>query len=168
MSSIKLRKASVIDLPFIFYLMYDGSIDGAFTGSFVSRHGSVYLFSYLIRSFIPFKSYLFKTLFIEEVFVYGDNQYDFGFIITITEPQKNNEPKHITICATAIKPQHRKKGLGKMMIKSFLESLDPNTEVHAYCTKYSKVMQIIFRKLKFIRDTKRENQLEHFYIIIQN
>ena len=166
MTNIELRKASLIDLPFIFYQMYDGSINGAFSDSFISRHGLVSLFSFLIRFFIPSKSCLFKTSSIQEAFIYGDNQCDFGFIITIAKPKKNNESQYITIVAAGIQHQHRVKGLGQMMIKSFLESLDPNTEVHAYCTKYSKVMQHIFRKHKFIRDTKRETHLEHFYLIV--
>lgn len=168
MHNIKLRKASFLDLPFIFYQIYDDSLDGVFADRFNSRKGLVILFSFLFAYLIPFKRYLFNTSKIQEAHVYGDNQYDFGFIITQILQQKNNASKEVTIVATAIRPSHRGKGLGKMMIKSFMESLDNNTVVHAYCTKYARTMQHILRKLKFIRDKNHVAGLEHFYMVIHH
>ena len=138
------RKAGVLDLPFIFNLIIDGSIDGSFTECLLTSSGTIFLFMYLLLRLLPLPFVIRKY---NKIKIFKNEQNDLGFLDSSEEKKLNSQK--IELCA--IKHVFRNNGVGTLMIQLYLESLPKNIEVQAYCTKYAKTMQHILKKLGFRR-----------------
>ena len=144
MDNFQFRKANLLDLPFIFNLLLDGSIEGCFTERFLTGAGAFDIFTFLFLHLLPvinrlgkFKRY--KTL------IFTRKQTDLGFLIINTL----GSSQVIEFCA--IEHAHKGQKNGTLMIKLFVEFSPKNTEIVAYCTKFSRPMQHILKKLGFSR-----------------
>lgn len=158
----KLCKASLLDIPFIFHLIQDGSLSGSFSDSNLTSKGYITVFSSLFldvlhsRRFVKHKTHDIRLL------ILIHNNENIGFI-KITSPFTNENVQVIDLCA--IKPEHRNQKHGTQLIRMVIEDSPSGTEIFALCTKYSRAMQRIFKNLKFRRDKKTNNlRLESYRI----
>ena len=142
----KFRKAGVLDTPFIFELIQEGSLNGFFNEYLMTSKG--YIFT-LLELFLDMLRPLRRMLRKEDIqiLIFTLNDQDIGFI---------KIQFHLTgeqgICLCAITPPHRNHKHGSQMIRMYLETLPVDTVVIAYCSKYARTMQCVLRKQKFQRD----------------
>lgn len=144
-----LRKAGLLDISFIFYLIMDGSFEGSFADSFLTSNGYFFALIYLLLAVLrPFRFFKHNE---EEgkLFIFTLADEDIGFL-KIKHGSQVGHAQVIDLCA--IVPEQRNQKHGTQMIRTYLDTLPVGTEVIAYCTKYSRAMQHIFVKQKFIRD----------------
>ncbi|MFJ2989267.1 GNAT family N-acetyltransferase [Collimonas sp. NPDC087041] len=153
-----IHDAGLLDIPFIFDLIVRGSMDGSFTDAFISSSGYFTILSSLFlshRFFLKLKSICSRNderfyHMRKELLIFSDHGEPIGFLQVINYQDKNNNfYKLIDLCA--IKYGLRGQGYGKCMISKFLEMQPPDTEIRAYCNKYAKGMQHIFKKMHFRR-----------------
>lgn len=144
-----LRKAGLLDISFIFYLIMDGSFEGAFTDLFLTSNGYFLALIYLLLAVLRPLRFLKYNKEVGELFIFTLNDEDIGFL-KIKKISQVGHAQVIELCAIA--PEQRNQKHGTKMIRTYLDSLTIGTEVMAYCTKYSRAMQHIFVKQQFIRD----------------
>lgn len=143
-AAARLRKASLFDLPYIYYLLIDGAVDGAFAARLLTGRGNVQLFIILLMNLLPFGKLLGK-LKIYEFLMFGNEQVDVGFIGISTVESRSN----VIIQFFAIGHEHRKQGNGYLMLNRYIESLPANAKIAAYVTKYAVGMQHILAQTGF-------------------
>ncbi|GAC1316884.1 MAG: hypothetical protein NVSMB28_03580 [Collimonas sp.] len=159
LTDFSIRDAGILDIPFIFDLIVRGSMEGAFTDSFLSSVGYIAVLSSLFASvrffsklqmLWPANRHRVKYKCSKEllVFIYQDNPIGFLEIKTV---QEENEDTVKLIDKCAIKDQFRGKGHGKNMLDLFIARQSADTAILAYCNKYAKSMQHIFRRMHFRR-----------------
>jgi len=143
------RKATVLDIPYIFGLIQEGSLIGSFTNSLMTSKGYRFTLKSLFLDVIPllriFVTHTEKT----KLNVFSLNNKEIGFI-RISQPTNNENVQVIELCA--IDPVHRNQNYGATMLQMYLDSLPNGTEVIAHCTKYSRAMQHLLIRKKFLRD----------------
>lgn len=144
------RKASVLDVPFIFSLLQEGSFSGSFANFLMSRNGYFYTLKSLLPEVLSPLRWFKKTQ-ESNLFIFTLNNEDIGFIKTSTPPNAG-QARAIDLCA--IVPEFRNQKHGTQMIRMYIDTLPSGTEVIAYCTKYSRAMQHILIKQKFRRNRK--------------
>lgn len=167
-SNTSIHDAGFLDLPFIFDLIVRGSLDGSFGASVISSSGYISLLLSLfmsLRFFSKLKSLRSRKnerpyRIDKELLIFSDHNEPVGFLQVRTfQDESRNIFKIIDTCA--IKYERRGQGYGKCMISQFLEMQPAGTEFWAYCNKYAKSMQHIFKNMHFRRTSVR-NGLEQY------
>jgi hypothetical protein len=143
------RKATLLDIPYIFNLIQDGSFSGSFTQFLMTSKGYYYILRELFPDVLKL-SQIFKTE-KTSLFIFTLNNDEIGFLKIKTELGMGNV-QIIELCS--INPELRNQRHGSQMIHMYIESLPEGTEIIAYCTKYSRAMQHVLVKQKFKRDRK--------------
>ena len=147
----KFRKTSLLDIPFIFDLIQDGSQVGSFAEKYLTAKGAVHVLSMLLLDVLAPHRYIEREGYDIKLLIFALNNEDVGFM-KIRLRFTDHNIYEIDICAIA--PEYRNQKIGSQMIRMFIEDLPSGAEVAAYCTKYSKAMQHIFKMQKFLRDKK--------------
>jgi len=155
------RKAGVLDIPYIFGLIQEGSLIGSFPNSLMTAKGYAFLFKDLFEDVVPLLRIFHNKTQQAKLYVFCLNNEEIGFI-KIGLPTNNENFQEIELCA--IDPKHRNQHYGAKMLHMFLEELPNGTKVVAHCSKYSRAMQHILIREKFCRD-KRSFPLECFRLI---
>lgn len=152
------RKAGVLDIPYIFTLLQEGSFIGSFSNFLMTSKGYFLVLKMLFSEMLPLR--LFKSKQEEgQFYIFSLDRQDIGFI-KIKTLLFAGGLQVIDLCA--IDPALRNQKHGSQMIRMYLESLPAGTDVIAYCTKYSRAMQHILARQKFRRD-KRSFRLECYH-----
>jgi hypothetical protein len=141
-----LRKASLLDISFIFYLIMDGSFEGSFADFFLTSNGYFFALIYLLLAVLLPLRFL-KDKKEGKLFIFTLNDEDIGFLKI---KYLDERTQLIDMCAIVREKRNEKHGT--QMIRMYLDNLRIRTEVIAYCTKYSRAMQHIFVKQQFKRD----------------
>lgn len=161
-----IHDAGFLDIPFIYDLIIRGSMDGSFTEAILSSKGYLAILFTLFLSLRLFGKLKFLrsrkpeqlNCISKELLIFSDHDEPIGFLKIATYRDVNrNIIKLIDLCA--IKYELRGQGYGKRMINQFLEMQPAGTEFWAYCNKYAKSMQHIFKAMHF-RRTSVGNGLE--------
>ncbi len=158
LTDFSIHNASILDIPFIFDLIVQGSLEGSFTDSFLSSKGHIAILLSLLAS-VRFFSRL-KILWPtnrkrakhihDELLVFFYKDSPIGFLQIKTSQEENGcIIKLIDKCA--IKNEFRGQGHGKNMINLFIAMQSADANFFAYCNKYAKSMQHIFRQVYFRR-----------------
>lgn len=147
----KFRKASLLDIPFIFDLIQDGSQMGSFAEKYLTSKGWVNVLRMLILDVLTPHRYIEHEGYDVKLLIFTLNNEDVGFM-KIKPRFTDRDIYEIDICAIA--PEYRNQKLGSQMIRMFIEDLPSGAEVVVYCTKFSRAMQHILKMLKFQRDKK--------------
>lgn len=147
----KFRKASLLDIPFIFDLIQDGSQMGSFAERNLTSKGWVYVLRMLILDVLAPQRYIEHEGYDTKLLIFTLNNEDAGFM-KIKPRFTDRNIYEIDICAIA--PEYRNQKIGSHMIRMFIEDLASGAEVVVYCTKFSRAMQHILKMLKFQRDKK--------------
>lgn len=148
----QLRRARLLDVPFIFNLIQDGSSSGVFSNEYLTPKGCATLFKSLIcdNAFIlnPTKipiSFQQKS----SIYLLIENDQDtLGFV------QLGSDsicPNKIFIEKFSIAPKFRKQGYGRKMLQSIVELLRTRYSLIAYCTPQAKVMKHLLKTTRFER-----------------
>ena len=147
----RFRKAGLLDIPLIFDLVQDGSQIGSFAEKFATSKGWVYLLRMLILDVLAPHRFVVDEGYDIKLLIFTLNNEDVGFM-KIKSQFTDRYIYEINLCA--ISQEHRNQKNGSQMIRMFIEDLPSGAEIYAYCTKYSRAMQHIFRMLKFQREKK--------------
>ncbi|MFC5475261.1 hypothetical protein [Paraherbaspirillum soli] len=145
------RRANLLDLPFVFNLVYEGSREGSFSDRMLSATGYVYILRLLLSDVLSLPHFIKPKTSDSQLFIFELNQEAIGFIQIISDQSKAGLPqKTISMCSIA--HAYRDQQHGTQMIRMFMETVPDGTEVIGYCTKYARRMQSVFKKLKFKKD----------------
>ena len=156
----KFRKAGLLDIPFIFELIQEGSLNGVFNESLMTSKGYIFtLFELYLDVLRPLRIMVRKEDI--KLLIFTLNDQSIGFIKIHFQFTGEQE---ISLCS--ITPPHRNHKHGSQMISMYLETLPTGTVVIAYCTKYSRAMQQILKKLKFQRG--KNSSLNECYRFTKN
>lgn len=156
----KFRKASLLDIPFVFEHVQDGSQRGSFTLKFMTSKGWVKLLNMLILDVLAPHRFFAKGGYDIKLLIFTLNKEDVGFM-RIKYALTDKEVYEIDLCA--IDQERRNQKIGSQMIRRFVEDLPSGAEISAYCTIYSRAMQHILKKMKFKRDKKHSlNHADHY------
>ncbi|WP_211464422.1 GNAT family N-acetyltransferase [Collimonas silvisoli] len=158
LTDTSIHDASILDIPFIFDLVVRGSLDGAFTDSFLSSTGYIAALLSLFASIRFFSKLQFlwprnkkHSKDVErELLVCTYQGEPIGFLQIKTFQEKDGSVVKI-IDKCAIKYELRGQGHGKNMINLFVAMQPANTKLIAFCNKYAQSMQRIFRRMHFRR-----------------
>ena len=144
MDNFQFRKANLLDLPFIFNLLIDGSREGSFTDRFLTGAGTSSIFTFLFLRLFPFTASWgkFKRF---KILIFIKKQTELGFLIF----NVSGNIQVIEFCA--IEHEHRGQKNGTLMIKLFIETIPKNSEIAVYCTKFARPMQRVLKNLGFSR-----------------
>lgn len=142
------RKASLLDVPFIFHLIVEGSETGAFPVTYSTAKGLPTLFAMLMRDILRPRSTLDNGICDTKTLIFTQGGEDVGFLQTGCMGDKQS---HVIKCC-AIAQQHRNQHHGSNMIRMYIESLPAVPEVVAYCTKINKAMPRLLKKLGFHKE----------------
>ncbi len=159
----RFRKATLLDLPFIFSLGWEGAYLGAFNDRWLSRRGDLAMFRALLRDVFRFRVRS-HNLCASQLLIFTLHGQDIGFVKQTTSWP---EPGRSTICIDmfAIQNEFRNQHHGTMMLMMFLDTQSRASDFVAYCTKYAKVMQHILHKSGFKRDKNGKGRLAVFRLI---
>ncbi len=142
--------AGLLDIPFIFDLVLDGSVAGSFSDRYLKRQGYLSILFLLLTS-LRSLSWIFRTK-KRELLLFMRSDVPVGFIqIEWTNTKAGIPCCYVTTCAIA--PVYRGNHYGRDMIELLIARAPVGTEIWAYCTKYARAMQRTLKNLHFVRRT---------------
>lgn len=140
--------AGVLDLPFIFDLVLDGSFAGSFSDTYLTRKGYAKILFLLITSLHVFR-WFFKSR-RRELLLFVKHDVPVGFIQIESSIKPDGNP-YCYIMTCAISPQFRGNRYGREMLMLLVDRCNAGTEVCAVCTKYARAMRRTLMGLHFVR-----------------
>ena len=149
--SYNFRKASVLDIPYIYELVLQGSINGAFTGRHLYPNGYgkllVQLFGILLKPLrVDGNSAKVQAL----VLIEYDGE-EIGFL-HYTQESKTGANTHMHLEHCIVSSLHRGQGHGNRIVCWVVAQASNNKcMLSAVCSKYSRAMQHILKKNRFKR-----------------
>jgi len=149
-----LRKAGWTDVPFLYELMLDGSLQGSFADRFLTARSHVALLRYLLRGVKSSRPLNGLDGLVEHArvttLIFDTADRPLGFVRCGTWRSADG-CFHAEILNCAVAASCRGAGIGGQMIRRYLERLPDDTEVTAHCTKYARAMQATLKRLHFKR-----------------
>ena len=158
---IQFRKAGLLDVPFLFGLMLDGSLAGAFSDSYLRDAGHFELFKMVLGTVFVRPLWMTKHPPRVQTFLLRSNGLDVGFI-QLDHSAGTLERPVSTIALFAIAKEHQNQGLATQALSTLIVTLPHHAILEAYCTKYARAMQHVLLKLHFKRDKARVQNLARF------
>jgi len=146
----KFRNAGLLDIPFIFDLIQDGSQMGSFSEKHMTAKGWGRMLRMLILDVLAPQRNIKHDGYDVKLLIFTLNDEEVGFM----KIDRFTDYCLYEIAFCAIAQEHRKQKIGSQMIRMFIEDLPSDAAVIAYCTKYSRAMQHILKMLKFQRDKR--------------
>lgn len=146
---IQFRKASILDVPFIFELMEDGAMSGVFADSFISRWGRHNLLIFILKEII---TQYWKSTFSSKPkwqVILDSTTCEIGFLKVSSE--KDSKKQNLELLS--IIPFHRNKGIGTYVLNKLMLA-QTTGDVMVHCTKYARAMQHILKRNHFCRNKK--------------
>lgn len=148
-TDVGVRKASLLDLPFVFELLLEGAFFGSFSEAFMLPTGTFRLLYMVFK--LWFNQY---TLFRKNyhpaallMLIKGKKEIGFLYLEEIMVREKSN--KHLVLSLMSVMKSYRNQKIGTKVVGRIFDSMPVGATMVAGCTKYSSVMQKILRKLKF-------------------
>lgn len=153
-AGVHFRYAGALDLPFIFSLMTDTALnDGSFADTLLTGSGYGALLIALMTALHSFQRWKRRNKARHELWVLEADDECVGFLHCIRNHASHNMPDvHIHACAIA--PAYRNLGYGNKMLEWLMErEADSGAAITAYCNRYAKAMQHIFKRHRFVRES---------------
>lgn len=154
--------AGLLDIPFIFDLILEGSFSGSFTDAFLKRKGYFQILILLLPS-LHWLSWLIKTR-KRELLLFVKQEIPIGFIQIESTVASDGMP-HRYIMTCAIVPKFRGHRYGREMISLLISQSLPGSEICGRCTKYARAMQRTFKNLHFVRTSVGHGLDNYAYVI---
>ena len=151
MSNLVIRPASVLDIPFIFDLLTNSTLnDGSFNENNLTSTGYVSLFISLVAALDVWRQWLRHASEKPELQITEFEGEAIGFMHCVQYVTDERVPFiYLKVCV--ISPRFRNKGFGKKMVESLIERQARGGKVGAHCNRYAKAMQHIFKRKHFVR-----------------
>ena len=140
--------AGVLDLPFIFDLVLDGSSAGSFSDAYLTRKGYTKILFLLVTSLHVFR-WIFKSK-RRELLLFVKHDVPIGFI-QIESSIKPDGDLYCYVMTCAISPQFRGNRYGREMLSLLMARCGAGAEICAVCTKYARAMRRTLMGLHFVR-----------------
>lgn len=145
--------------------MMEGSVQGAFSVIFLTGTGPLKMFWIIwIGIFLgrdwPKRRSLQASWLIVEI-----NKVPLGCIHVVTLKQIGDHI-HKELSLFALDSRYQRNGHGEKVLKQFICTMLEGSTLVAYCTKYSRPMQRLLRKVGFVRDPKSGYKLEKYGFIV--
>lgn len=164
--NLEFRRAGLLDVPFIFDLMMEGSVAGSFSDRFLAvKTGARKLLWMLLRN-IALKSWRTPSTPLAGWFVVRSGQQSVGFI-QIFSASEANVGSAIELALCAISPALRDQGYGTAVLRVIIASYPTGTTLTVHCTKYARAMQHILKRLGFIRNPRAGFGVEQYRYVIR-
>lgn len=158
---IQFKKVGLFDVPFVFGLMLDGSLAGAFSDSYLRNAGHFKLFTLVLGTVFVRPLWMTKNPAKVQTFLLCRNGLEVGFI-QLDNRGGTAELPVSTIALFAIAKEHQNQGLATQALSTLIATLPQQAILQAYCTKYARPMQHVLLKLHFKRDKVRALHLARF------
>ncbi|WP_188701678.1 GNAT family N-acetyltransferase [Silvimonas iriomotensis] len=144
--SVELVAASVLDIPFIFGLLQEGSTTGVFSDRYLSSAG-------IWRSFRSIALACVRNAVrrrrVEGLWLIRGEDADHGFAWVQRTP---DEQEVYCIDMISLDQQARGKGLGTAAVMALQQKIGPQASLIALCTPYAKTMRALLRGSGFKRN----------------
>ena len=146
-----LRKASILDIPYLYGLILQGSSEGSFSDRHFFRNGYLKLLAMLFKLLLKPVRSVDAASETHAVMLLEFNGEQIGFIHYSKHSYADkNACMHIEHCAIAT--PYRNLGHGTWLTHWAIGmAMQDSATLTACCTKYARVMQHIFKKVRFKR-----------------
>ena len=160
-AEIQFKKVGLWDVPFVFGLMLDGSLAGAFSDCYLRDTGHFKLLTLVLGSVFVRPLWMTKHPARVQAFLLCSNGLEVGFIQLDNSAGTPEQPVS-TLAVFAIAKEHQNQGLATQALLTLIATLPHQAILEAYCTKYARAMQHILVKLHFRRDKARVHNRARF------
>ena len=158
---LKFRKANVLDIPLIFNLFLEGSVDGAFADRYLIATGPLKLFLWVVNAVFHWPDCLRKNTPRAQLHVIHKGEQDVGFA-QLTHGTAPDGGATLTLALLAVAKDHQNQKFGTWAVATIIREMPASTILEVYCTKYSRAMQRLLHKQQFARDKMMVNNLSRF------
>ena len=158
---IQFKKVGLFDVPFVFGLMLDGSLAGAFSDSYLRDAGHFKLFTLVLGTVFVRPLWMTRHPAREQTLLVCSKGLEVGFI-QLDNTAGTSECPVSTIALFAIAKEHQNQGLATQALSILIATLPRHAILEAYCTKYARAMQHVLLKLHFTRNKARVDNLARF------
>lgn len=149
---LSLRKASVLDVPFIFKLMMEGSESGVFSDHFQVGAGGVRLLRLVLSGVLSQKwSLTGKPSKFKWQVIVDSRQEEIGFL-KLADNDLSSGIQDLELLS--VSPGSRNRGVGTAVLNRLVADQPDGVMLRVHCTKYARAMQHILKKNSFKRTTK--------------
>lgn len=149
---LSLRKASVLDVPFIFKLMMEGSESGVFSDHFHVGAGGARLLWLVLSGVLNQKwSLTAKPGKFKWQVIVDSRQEEIGFL-KVSNNDLSNGIQDLELLA--VSPGYRNRGIGTEVLHRLVADQPDGVLLRVHCTKYARAMQHILKRNSFKRTTK--------------
>lgn len=160
------RRAGLLDVPFVFDLMLEGSVAGSFSDQFLAvKTGARKLLWMLLRD-IALKSWRTPRTPLAGWFVARHGQQPIGFV-HVYSTSESSAGSAIELALCAVSPALRNQGYGTAVIRALIARYPPGTTLTVHCTKYARAMQHILKRLGFLRNPRAGFPVEQYRYVIR-
>ena len=158
---LKFRKANFLDIPLIFNLFLEGSVDGAFADRYLMATGPLKLFVWVANAIFHLPDWLRKSTPCAQLHVIHNGEQEVGFA-QLKHGTALDGGATLTLALLAVAKDHQNQKFGTWAIATIIREMPASTILEVYCTKYSRVMQRLLHKQQFARDKVMVNNLSRF------
>jgi ribosomal protein S18 acetylase RimI-like enzyme len=164
---LSLRKASVLDVPFIFKLMMEGSESGVFSMHFQVGAGGARLLWLVLSGVLNQKwSLTGKPGKFKWQVIVDSHQEEIGFL-KVSDNDLSSGIQDLELLA--VSPGYRNRGIGTAVLHRLVANQPDGLLLRVHCTKYARAMQHILKKNSFKRTTKTISPgLERYHSVNRN
>lgn len=148
-SDISVRKASLLDLPFVFELLLEGAFFGAFSEAFMLPTGTIRLLYLVFKLWFNHFNIFRKNFHPVALLMLVKDKKEMGFVYLEEMMVREKANKHLVLSLMSVMKSYRNQKIGTKVVGRIFDAMPVGTTMVAACTKYSSVMQKILRKLKF-------------------
>ena len=149
---LSLRKASVLDVPFIFKLMMEGSESGVFSDHFQVDAGGARLLWLVLSGVLSQKwSLTGKPSKFKWLLIVDSHQEEIGFL-KVSDNDLSSGIQDLELLS--VSPGYRDRGIGTEVLHRLVADQPDGVLLRVHCTKYARAMQHILKRNSFKRTTK--------------
>lgn len=161
------RKASLLDVPFIFELVMAGSEAGVFTPRYQRLGGYVALFKIVLLGVLRLQGMpgLTGRDYRWWIIYHQDQDQELGCMQVFTEAPEQG-PLHKHLMHFALADEHKGQGHGKRILQRFIALQPAGAVILVICTKQAKAMQHLVKRLHFRRNTKGGLPAEEYSLVV--
>ncbi len=145
------RRATWLDIPYVFELLMEGSVSGSFSDRFLLRKGWGQLFFFTLCLFFNSRLWWRKSAGKQRMWLIYDGEEQIGFYHLVSS-RTHTAQKELLINLICVSKQYRNRRVASRIIQRLIDHQAEEAVLVAYCTKYARAMQRVLTKLKFERD----------------
>ena len=158
------KRASWLDIPYVFELLMEGSFSGSFSDRFLQRKWWGKLFFYTLSLFFRHSGWWGNNANVQRMWLIYDGNEQIGFYHLVSSKNENQQ-KELLINLICVSHSYRNQRVASRIIQRLIDHQPQETLMVVYCTKYARAMQRVLTKLKFERDKiLHVNQLTRFIL----